>query len=75
MTNNLRELAELTLRSHAPSIIEGFVRRNPLLAYLDTQPPPTRWQTFIWPIKRRLIRVRDAWDVLLGRKEAVDENW
>ena len=52
---------------------ETVLHKGPLITLLErNMPKPTRLDRFTWRVLHYRNRVRDAWLVLMGKKEACD---
>ena len=57
----------------AKQLVDAITHEGPLIRLMRKNiKPPTRWERFTWRVKHYLNRVRDAWLVLIGRKDACD---
>ena len=66
------ELAEITRKACMPALIRSVTEPVALMAILDPEPhvKPLRWQMFKWRWTARRERLRDAWLVLKGDRDA-----
>ena len=60
-------IGNATINAMIPSIVESITRGNPLTEGYEPTPLTRRQRIAIY-----IDRIRDAWDVLRGRKEARD---
>jgi hypothetical protein len=71
---DLNEIVSITTRYRAAQMAANIQANNRLLAMLEgyKPKPPTRWERFTWRVLHYRNRVRDAWLVLIGRKDVCD---
>lgn len=69
----MTEMDERIKNYWAAKMLDQLMHEGPLITLLRKDiKPPTKWERFTWRIKGYINRVRDAWLVLIGRKDACD---